>query len=83
MAPARLAVRTATRCGPGSSVPVENTRFFGMARHGPASTRYRWVTVPSAALACGAATWKYSSAEVVSRSGVPLTNAVAGAWFRG
>ena len=49
-----------------------------MARHGPASTRYRWVTVPSAALACGAATWKYSSAEVVSRSGVPLTNAVAG-----
>jgi len=78
-----LAVRTATRCGPGSSVPVSNTRFFGMARHGPTSIRYRWVTVPSAALACGAATWKYSSVEAVPDSGVPLTNAVTGGLCRG
>jgi len=54
-----------------------------MARHGPKSIRYRWLTAPSAALACGAATWKYSSAEAVSRSGVPFTNAVTGALCRG
>ena len=48
---------------------MKNTRFVGMARHGPKSIRYRWVTVPSAALACGAATWKYSSVEAVAAPG--------------
>jgi len=49
-----------------------------MACQLPWSTRYHWATVPSAALPCGAATWKYSSVEEVCRSGVPLTNAAAG-----
>jgi hypothetical protein len=54
-----------------------------MVRQPPWSIRYHWATVPSAALACGAATWKYSSADAVRGSGVPLTNAVAGGRFRG
>jgi hypothetical protein len=55
-----------------------------MGRHWRLSIRYHWAAPPSAVLKCGTATWKYSSAEAVRRSGVPLTNAVAGrscSWY--
>ena len=72
-------VRTVTRCAPTASLPVENTRLAGSAFQPRRSIRYHCATRPSAAFACGAATWKYSCAEAVCRCGVPLTNAVRGA----
>jgi len=50
----------------------------GIGRQRPWSTRYRWAAGPSAALWCGAATLKNSSADAVRRSGVPFTNSLTG-----
>ena len=48
--PAASEVSTVTRCRPGRSVPVKNTRRCGMARQAPWSILNFWTTGPSAEL---------------------------------